>query len=190
VTPIRLFTACLTCLTTAGAAAMANIGDCFEQAARKHGVHAELLRAVARAESDLRPHAINSSHQARTGTRDIGIMQINSAWLPRLARWGITEDHLLDACTNIDVGAWVLADVLRRHGSTWNAVGAYNAACRQLKGPACTAARARYAWRVYARLEPHSLRAGPADSLATTPAAARVPQLLVIAARRPAEVRP
>jgi soluble lytic murein transglycosylase-like protein len=125
---------------------------CFEEAASKYGLSAELLRAIARAESDLNPKVVNRTHLARTKTVDIGLMQINSSWLTRLSTYGVREQHLFDPCANVHVGAWILSDYFQRHGNTWEAVGAYNTACTQLKGDACRASRARYAWRVHNRL--------------------------------------
>ncbi|THF64946.1 lytic transglycosylase domain-containing protein [Pseudothauera nasutitermitis] len=125
---------------------------CWDEVAQRHEVSADLLYAIAKVESNLDPKAVNRSHLSRTDSYDIGLMQINSRHLPRLARRGITEAHLFEPCTNLDVGAWLLADLFSRLGRSWNSVGAYNAACTQLKGDDCARARARYAWKVYRQL--------------------------------------
>jgi len=98
---------------------------CWEQAAERYSISPELLYAIARTESGLDPQAIGHN---RNGSRDIGLMQINSAWLPRLSNHGIAERDLFDPCTSIHVGAWILAGNVQRLGYTWEAVGAYNAA--------------------------------------------------------------
>lgn len=142
--------------------------DCFAHHAARFGLEPELLRAIALVESGGRPHAVNGGHQGRTGTRDLGLMQINSAWLPRLRRHGIQETDLFEPCTSIEVGAWVLSDLVARHGNTWDAVGAYNAACTQLKGAACIKARVRYTWLVHQRLKQlRAAQATPASSVAS-----------------------
>ena len=125
---------------------------CWEEAARRYGISADLLYAIARVESNLNPLVVNRSHVRRTGSYDIGLMQINSGHLRTLSRHGIREADLFEPCTNIHVGAWLLADSFSRRGATWDAVGAYNAACSQLRGKDCVEARAKYAWRVYRQL--------------------------------------
>jgi soluble lytic murein transglycosylase-like protein len=135
-------------LQVASAAAV----DCWTEAEQRYGVSASLLYAIAMTESSLRESAVNDSHRARTQSYDIGIMQINSRWLPTLARYGISEQDLYNACTNIHVGAWLLSRQFRQKGLTWDSVGAYNAACTSRKGADCTRARAAYANKVFRHL--------------------------------------
>ena len=103
---------------------------CWDDAATRYQVNSTLLQAIARTESGLNPQAIGRN---RNGSRDIGLMQINSGWLPALAAHGITERDLFEPCTNIRVGAWILAGNVYRLGYTWEAVGAYNAASPVLR---------------------------------------------------------
>ena len=130
----------------AGSAAPAT---CWEQAAHRHQVNPHLLAAIAEVESGLRPGAIGRN---TNGSIDIGLMQINSLWLPELQRHGIAPRDLLDPCVSVHVGAWVLAQKMRRHGNTWTAVGAYNAGSDVL--------RERYARKVMEALARRGSRGG------------------------------
>lgn len=98
--------------------------DCLDDAARYHRVSVQLVRAIAQQESGMRANAINTN---RDGSEDIGLMQINSSWLRKLSRYGITRRELFDACVNAYVGTWILASNIKQFGPTWKAVGAYNA---------------------------------------------------------------
>ena len=119
---------------------------CFEEAGRRYNVNADVLRAIAKVESGNRPEVVSTN---KNGTRDIGLMQINSTHLKQLQKYGIGERELLDACVNTKVAAWLLADLVNRHGNeSWNTVGAYNAGCSSLKGHSCIQARAKYAKKI------------------------------------------
>lgn len=139
-------------MTLAGLVAMAATGSaqaCWEQAASKYGVSAQLLYAIAKTESSLQAKAVNRANN--NGSYDVGLMQINSSWLPMLGRYGIREKDLYEPCVSIEVGAWILAQNIRSHGYTWAAVGAYNTPNPE-RG-------LQYARRVYNNL-PQELRAG------------------------------
>ncbi|MBY4898649.1 lytic transglycosylase domain-containing protein [Cupriavidus sp. AU9028] len=114
--------------------------DCLDDAARFHGVDPLLLRSIALQESGMNPKATNRN---ANGSEDIGLMQINSIHLPRLAAYGITRKHLFDGCVSAYVGAWILRENIQRYGPTWNAVGAYNAASPEK--------RLRYANKIHTR---------------------------------------
>jgi hypothetical protein len=97
---------------------------CFEQAGQRYGIAPSLLKAISAVESGFNPGARNRN---RDGSEDLGHMQINSRWLATLSSHGIGREKLFDPCTNTHVGAWILAQNIRRLGYGWEAVGAYNA---------------------------------------------------------------
>ena len=97
---------------------------CFEQAAHRYQVPVEILKAISTVESNGNPNAVNTN---KNGSVDIGHMQINDWWLPKLEPYGITKEKLKDPCINTNVGAWILAQSIATHGFTWKAIGAYNA---------------------------------------------------------------
>ncbi|EXF96158.1 invasion protein IagB [Pseudomonas fluorescens HK44] len=139
---------------------------CWVRAGQLHALEPELLQAIAEVESALRADAMNYNTD---GSRDIGLMQINSFHLPRLRAQGITEQRLLDEpCLSVEVGASVLAGFVSLYGYNWTAVGAYNAG----NAPDRQTARLRYAHKVWKRYQaltgsgvaPASLQGRRADS--------------------------
>ena len=115
---------------------------CFIAAAARHGVNEQLLWAIAKVESG---YDAKAQHKNTNATTDYGVMQINSSHLPWLQRFGIELHHLTQQpCTNIDVGAAILAGMVSRFGSTWRAVGAYGAGV----GAAADPVRSGYAAKV------------------------------------------
>ncbi len=128
----------------------AHAGFCFKEAADLYAIPENVLRAIAKQESNFRSDAINRN---KDGSTDIGVMQINSSWLGDLAAYGIGEKELREPCTNIKVGAWILSKNTQALGWNWNAIGAYNVGCKKLSKEECAARRNSYAWKIHQALK-------------------------------------
>lgn len=126
-----------------------DISRCFREAGIRFSVDWRLLQAIAEVESGLNSGAINQNKKnGRVLSEDLGMMQINTSWLPVLHPMGITREVLLgNPCQNIHVGAWILAKNIAQNGVNWTSVGAYNAGFKNANEPF----RMRYARKVYAR---------------------------------------
>lgn len=126
-----------------------DIAQCLQGAGVKYRIDWKLLQAIAEVESGMNPVAIGYNRKnGKVLSEDLGIMQINSSWLPVLREMKITRDMLLsNPCQNIHVGAWILAKNIAQNGVNWTSIGAYNAGFRNANEPF----RMRYAHKVYAR---------------------------------------
>lgn len=120
--------------------------NCWVGAGMRYQVDPWLLYSIAEQESSLNPLAVNHNHNK---SRDVGLMQINSLWFPELEKYGLSERHLFDPCTNIYIGAWILSKSIQVFGNNWRAVGAYNAGTS--KNEQREKLRQKYAQRVYQR---------------------------------------
>jgi hypothetical protein len=119
---------------------MTKINDVLEYAASQVGITADLLAAVAWAESTMLPFAINvqgkpyyftSKDQAlaalkdiATNDLDIGLFQVNyRVWGEPL---GIKKEDLLDARLCALIGAMILKYNLQLHRDPWVGIGKYH----------------------------------------------------------------
>lgn len=99
---------------------------CFADAAARYQVNELVLRAIAQHESRMNPTLQLSN---TNGSVDIGLMGINTVHLTRgerLADAGLTYSMLLEPCTNVMTGAYLLRLKTLKFGNTWQAVGAYH----------------------------------------------------------------
>jgi soluble lytic murein transglycosylase-like protein len=112
---------------------------CFDEAARMYGMNPNLLRGIAKIESNNNPLAVNRNSN---GSCDLGIMQINSSWIKPM---GLVRNELLkDPCYNVMTGAKILRKCIDKHGYTWEAIGCYNAVNPHV--------RVKYSWKVFNEL--------------------------------------
>lgn len=66
------------------------------------------------------------------GTYDLGVLQVNSSWVPRLAAMlGRSEGKVrtwlqYDPCFNVEAGRWIFVYALGQSKDFWKAVGLYH----------------------------------------------------------------
>lgn len=98
--------------------------QCIAQASSHYQVPELLIHAVIRREGGRN----GSVSRNKNGTDDLGLSQINTLWLPELARFQITASHLVrDACVNVTVSAYILKRYqVQKNGDWVKAIISYN----------------------------------------------------------------
>jgi hypothetical protein len=136
----------------------AAVAACVTEAARLHRLPPSLLVILLQVEGGTLGRI---SHNAN-GTVDIGPMQVNQIWLPKLAaHWNAppaaTYLALRDSfCANVEGGAWILRQALdEAHGDLWDGVGRYHS-----HDPAHKTAYLRQVLEQALRLRDRALKSG------------------------------
>lgn len=132
-----VFTAALACALAStpavasakgSAAAESEIGRCIRQAARGRAWLEKTLWGLRRQEAGWLGAEVANTN----GTHDLGPLQINSWWVPRIARLVDRPEHQVrhwlryDACFNAEAARWIFLSGLQATGDYWQAVGVYH----------------------------------------------------------------
>lgn len=113
----------LLALTTASPDTEADVAGCIAQAATAFQVDPIALELIREVEGGQPGTASRNDN----GSVDLGVMQVNSWWLPRLEALGITRDELQnDTCINVSVAAWIYVQEFAQSGDMARAVAAYH----------------------------------------------------------------
>ncbi len=103
---------------------------CIFAAAQTYSVPPSVLLGILHVEGGRVGQAVKNTND----TYDLGPMQINTIWMPELAKhWGVSKDTAKrmvrdDACINIGVGAWILRRKINDTGSLYQGIAWYHSA--------------------------------------------------------------
>lgn len=110
---------------------------CLMLAAQTYQVPPQVLVGILHAEGGRIGQQVSNTN----GTYDLGPMQINSIWIPELAKnWKVSKQTAWvwlrdDGCTNVNVAAWILRQHLSQTGSLAKAVANYHSKTPSKGGP-------------------------------------------------------
>lgn len=105
------------------------IASCLLVAAQTYNVPPAVMVGIMRVEGGRAGQAVGPN---TNGTYDLGPMQINTMWLPQLARhWNVSHNTVFrmvrdDACVNMHVAAWILRQRLNESGNLTLAIAHYH----------------------------------------------------------------
>ncbi|CAM4195309.1 lytic transglycosylase domain-containing protein [Novosphingobium lubricantis] len=111
-----------------GAAEPPEIARCIRVAARGHPWLEKTLWGLRDQEAGWLGAEVANTN----GTHDLGPLQINSWWVPHIARLIGKPDYQVrhwlrhDACFNADAARWIFLSGLRTTGDYWKAIGIYH----------------------------------------------------------------
>ncbi|OBS08962.1 lytic transglycosylase domain-containing protein [Acidihalobacter prosperus] len=104
--------------------------QCVLTVARADKINPWALLGIMQTEGGRPGQAVKDGN----GTYDLGPMQVNTLWMPKLARIGITRAEVQnDGCINLAVAAAILKNYLSQaHGNLARAIGWYHSHTRRL----------------------------------------------------------
>lgn len=133
-------------------------------AAPESNIPPKVLYAIGSVESGhkhgFNAYAFNGSN--RNKTADMGLMQINSSWIPKLKQHGLyNPKDIYIPQYNVRVGAWILRQCINTFGQSWKSIDCYN------KGPGNARNSSEYVDRFVAayRRTPDNLFYPPEEQL-------------------------
>ena len=107
---------------------------CLVMSAQNYSVPAAVLIGIMRVEGGhVGQQVLNTN-----GTYDLGPMQVNTSWMPELARyWNVDQRTAYrmvrdDGCVNVGVAAWILKRNINRTGYLVGGISHYHSATPSL----------------------------------------------------------
>lgn len=125
---VLLLTTPSTALAKGSAASEMEIARCIRQAAQGRAWLEKTLWGLRKQEAGWLGAEVANTN----GTHDLGPLQINSWWVPRIARLLRRPEHHVrhwlryDACFNAEAARWIFLSGLQTTGNYWKAVGVYH----------------------------------------------------------------
>lgn len=114
------------------------LAACLMLAAQTYSVPPAVLVGIQQVEGGKVGQAVGPNSN---GTYDLGPMQINTLWVPEMAKkWGVSNNTALrwikdDPCTNMGVAAWILRGHMDETGSLSRAIAHYHSRTPKFGGP-------------------------------------------------------
>ena len=105
------------------------IATCFLMAAQTYNVPHAVMLGIMHVEGGRVGQAVGPNEN---GSYDLGPMQINTLWVPKLAKyWKVSQNTAYrmvkdDACVNVNVAAWILRQRLNESGNLTLAIAHYH----------------------------------------------------------------
>ncbi len=126
------------------------IAACLMLAAQTYAVPPAVLMGIYQVEGGTVGQAVGPN---KNGSYDLGPMQINTIWMPELAKkWGVSNNTAMrwvkdDPCTNMGVAAWILRNHMNETKNLSKAIAHYHSRTPRFgyayKGKVVTAMRSK-----------------------------------------------
>lgn len=105
--------------------------DIFKKYEKEYGISYFLMKSIAITENAKFDE--NAIMYNTNGTKDIGLMQINTSWKHWMPEAGITNEKLKDVDFNIKVAFMIVDRIIQQHGYSWDSIGRYHSGTPKFK---------------------------------------------------------